>query len=314
MVTIVDSVLVDEVLDRDSAIGRDAVFEALTYCRENRVIAPIKQYLQLPDAHTADRIIAMPVRITGTPLVGMKWIGSALVNRSLGAPRASAVIILNDPDTHVVETIVSGARISCERTAWAALIASAHAVPGARRIGILGMGRLGETLLRLLTNVFPDVEYVTWFSHASPKNLVTSIDIHAGRDAKEVARDVDVLFACSSAGSPYLDSSDLGGTRCVINLSLMDFSVDTISESDVVVVDNWSACAAAPKVFRDAVLAGAVGQATTLELPTYLAKDELRDGAGRTFVNLVGMAVEDIVMASLVVRLADKSRCFEVMM
>ncbi len=314
MATIVNSLLVDEVLDRDNGLGRGAVLEALAYCREGRVIAPIKQYLQLPQAHTADRIIAMPVRITGTPLVGMKWIGSALANRSLGLPRASAVIILNDPRTHVVETIVSGARISCERTAWAALIASEHAVPDARRIGILGMGRLGETIVHLLKHVFPSVERVSWFSRASPQNLTADIDTHRGAHAKEVARDADIVFACSAAGSPYLDSVDLGATRCVVSLSLMDFSVDAIRQSEVVVVDNWDACVASPKVFRDAVLAGAVDQATTWDLPTYLARDNLRNVAGRTFLNLVGMAVEDIVMASHVLRLVDKDRCVDIPM
>jgi ornithine cyclodeaminase/alanine dehydrogenase-like protein (mu-crystallin family) len=94
----------------------------------------------------------------------------------------------------------------------------------------------------------------------------------------------------------------------------MDFSIDAIAESEVIVVDNWKACAAAPKIFRDAVQLDLISQDQVVELPTYISAESqpITYGAGRTFVNLVGMAIQDIVLASHVLDRVDQDRCVRV--
>ena len=83
-------------------------------------VQPLKPYLRSPRTdHIADRIIAMPAWIGGAqPMAGLKWIGSKHDNPSArGLPRASAVIVLNDPETNYPIAVMEAGLISAMRTA-----------------------------------------------------------------------------------------------------------------------------------------------------------------------------------------------------
>ena len=57
-------------------------------------------------------------------MAGIKWIGSKHDNPSArGIPRASAVIVLNDPETHFPVAIMEGGEISGMRTAGVTVLA-----------------------------------------------------------------------------------------------------------------------------------------------------------------------------------------------
>ena len=74
-------------------------------------VQPLKPYLRSPRTqHIADRIIAMPAWIGGEqPVAGLKWIGSKHDNPAKrGMERASAVIVLNDPETNYPMAIMEG--------------------------------------------------------------------------------------------------------------------------------------------------------------------------------------------------------------
>jgi N-[(2S)-2-amino-2-carboxyethyl]-L-glutamate dehydrogenase len=75
------------------------------------------------------------------PCTGMKWIGSDPSNRKIGMPRASALIILNNPDTGFPVAVMDGTLINAMRTgAMTALGAHFLAPRITRRIGIIGSG------------------------------------------------------------------------------------------------------------------------------------------------------------------------------
>ena len=91
-----------------------AVAGAFALHARKETVQPLKPYLRWrPDGHIADRIIAMPAYVGGpAPVAGLKWIGSKHDNPSrAGVERASALIVLNDVDTHRPVAVMEGAVI-----------------------------------------------------------------------------------------------------------------------------------------------------------------------------------------------------------
>src|SRR3989344_4160861 len=151
-VTLIDKDHVAGVIGGKMQLVKQAVLEALRTHFENTYVQPPKVYLQEDShAHTADRIIAMPVHVKSHALVsGIKWIGSKHTNPQHGLNRASALIVLNAPGTNVPIAVLDGALISAMRTTAISLIAIERLRTEFRTVAILGMGRLG----RMHTNIF----------------------------------------------------------------------------------------------------------------------------------------------------------------
>src|SRR5919202_1085329 len=118
-------------LDGDSScLYVDAVRHALTLHARGEIVQPLKPYLRWggEGAHIADRIIAMPAYLGGeTPVAGLKWIGSKHDNPSRrNLPRASALTLLNDAETHYPLAIMEGSLMSGMRTAAVTAVAAAY--------------------------------------------------------------------------------------------------------------------------------------------------------------------------------------------
>lgn len=303
---VLDETDVSTVLARDPSLGRAACEDAFRYVEAGQVMAPVKQYVRLPGAHTADRLISMPVRVLSPPLVGIKWIGSAAENWRTGLPRATAVIVLNDPVTHVPRAILSGGQISTERTAWAAILAAKAARPDAATVGILGMGRLGSRLVELIGGVLPHIDRIGYVSAAEPPSVPGLATVRY-ESAPQLARESELLFACTISDAPYLGVGDVAGEGCIVSLSLMDFAAEVIADSHEIVVDDLEACRHAPKVFAQAWSQGRLSGRDIRSLGSMLARPAAT-APGRCFVNLVGMGVQDLVLADRVLG-AHRGEC-----
>jgi|GEM_PF-1509287 len=72
---ILPNFLVFKILQETPLLIKEGVLDALKLHQKKLIVQPPKIYLQKEGAHTADRIIAMPVYAFGNVQVGgMKWI------------------------------------------------------------------------------------------------------------------------------------------------------------------------------------------------------------------------------------------------
>lgn len=300
-ITLIDKNRVTGVIGGNMPLVKQAVMEALRIHYEDTYVQPPKVYLQEGShAHTADRIIAMPVLVKSyAPVSGLKWIGSKHTNPQSGVNRASALIVLNDQITNAPIALLDGALISAMRTTAISLIAVDRLRPNPSTVAIIGMGRLGRMHTETLARDYSSVKEIRCFSqHAPFDDLVSQIPQVVKCDTfEEALQGADVVITTTAANSPYIEPQHVPGDQLLINLSLMDFSIPIFTDSDIV-VDDWRQCRLAKKVLKDAIDQGLVLQADVHELSNVLyGSMKHRQFPGRTIVNPLGMALEDIIVA-----------------
>lgn len=200
-------------------------------------VNPPSSFLRFHDRRTA-RIIALPASIGGAePVDGMKWISSFPENVASGIPRASAVLILNDPATGYPYACLESSIISASRTAASAVLAADRLSRGRarpRRIGFLGTGLIARYVHTFLTRTGWSFDEVGvhdvssgsaggFRTYAEQSGAGGRITVHASPE--DLVRAGDLLVIATVAGRPHLyEPSWFGHHPLVLHLSLRDLA------------------------------------------------------------------------------------------
>ncbi len=213
-------------------------------------VNPPSYFLRFPD-RPSSRIIALPASIGGpTPVDGLKWISSFPENVAAGIPRASAVLILNDPRTGYPFACLESSIISATRTA--ALAASAAGWLSRGRPRPASLGFFGAGLIARYVHTF--LAATGWsFDHIGVHDL--SADSAAGfcgylersgaggrttvHDSPEgLIRSSDLVVFATVASRPHVtDPSWFEHGPVVLHVSLRDLGVDVVLGSTTIVDD-----------------------------------------------------------------------------
>lgn len=302
-----------EVLDYlESNLGAvlEANKEAFRLHFLGNVNAPNKIYLQPENPHTADRVIAMPARVesNGEPITGIKWIGSHPENFKQGLPRANGLIILNDPRTNAPKYLLDGTHISAYRTlATTILIIETLGRDSAKKVAILGMGNLGNLHARILPELFPSIDKITTCSKAPNRPGLSDIVTRVGSPA-EAVRDADIIVTLTTADQPYLERPMLKDGVLIVNLSLKDCVPELFGAPTTVIVDDLAQSLAAKKIFNVAVDEGILDIKDVPELSS-IAYGDVPVPEGLVIVNPLGMAVQDLVLATRICETLGTKHC-----
>lgn len=299
-----------------SGVFVDAVTEAFALHARQQTTQPLKPYLRWrPDGHIADRIIAMPAYVGGDrAAAGLKWIGSKHDNPArAGVERASAVIILNDVDTHYPVAVMEGALISAARTAAVTAVAARHlARPGFSALTCIGCGPIGRRQILTLLEEFPSVATVWLFDLTESAAVDTASELAAGHpkvevriaaDAESAVRAGEVIVTATVADAPWLPAAWLAAGAFLSNVSIMDAAKDVFLFADKVVVDDWDQCNREGKIIHQLTVEGSfsrerlhaeLGQVVIGERPGREDDDEV------ILLNAMGMAVVDVACAKAI--------------
>ena len=124
---VVPGVQVQRILDGREKTVLELVEAAYRAHGAGRTVNPPSYFLRFPDRPSA-RIIALPASLggggAGSGVDGIKWISSFPDNVASGLPRASAVLVLNDPATGYPLAVLESSVINAARTAGSAALAA----------------------------------------------------------------------------------------------------------------------------------------------------------------------------------------------
>ncbi|MGW3117183.1 2,3-diaminopropionate biosynthesis protein SbnB [Streptomyces sp. NPDC001107] len=198
-------------------------------------VNPPSFFLRFPDRPTS-RIIALPASLGGPLRVdGLKWISSFPQNTKSGLPRASAVLILNDPDTGYPFACLESSVISATRTASSAALAAdrlSRTRSRPTRVGFIGTGLIARYIHTHLTatgwefeetgvhDLSPDsaAGFRDYLERSGTKGHVT---LHDTPDP--LIRSSDLLVFATVASAPHIhDPSWFSHHPLVLHVSLRD--------------------------------------------------------------------------------------------
>jgi ornithine cyclodeaminase len=294
----------------------DAVTEALLLHARHDVVQPLKPYLRWrTNGHIADRIIAMPAYLGGVrPVAGIKWIGSKHDNPPrLGLERASALIVLNDPETHYPVAIMEGGLISANRTAALTTIAIDRlARPGFSSLSCIGCGPIGSTHVVMALDQFPQITTVYLFDLDSDAAyslrtkllaLRPRVEVLVAAGPREAVQSGDVIVTCTVASEPWVSFEWLRPGALLCNVSIMDAGKDVFLGADKVIVDDWDQCNREGKILHQLTQEGVFSRKDLhAELSEVVAGMRPGREADSEIIvlNPMGMALLDIACATAI--------------
>lgn len=246
--------------------------------------------------------------------LGMKWIGSFPNNRkALNKPRATALIILNDPDTGVPIAIMEGSVISSTRTAAMTGVAIKHlARPNSKIIGMIGAGVLSKAHLLVLNEMLDEIESIQLFNrtYENGVKLKTEIETETNLrvtlvDSSEAAfKNADIVLTSTTTHTPIVHSDWLKPGMLSIQYAGHEYSYDSVSKADKIVCDDWEglkhrAIMTPAKMYVEGLLKDENIHADLGAIVTGRKPGRENDEEHIHFAS-VGMGLSDVAIASMV--------------
>ena len=260
-------------------------------------------------------LLAMPAWRRGRRL-GVKLVTVFPGNADQGKRAVSALYVLFDAVNGTPIALLDGEELTARRTAAAsAYAASKLARRDARRLLMLGAGRIAATLVDAYCHVRP-IERVTLWSRTAEHAQSTAaavarkgLTVRTTRDLESSIADADLVSCATLSTEPLIRGEWLrAGTHLdlvgAFNRSMRESDDRALQRADLILVDDRGAALAEGGDIVQAIASGAIG-------PERIAADlrELARGIhpGRTHddqitvFKSVGFALEDLAAAEAVV-------------
>ncbi|MEU8685653.1 2,3-diaminopropionate biosynthesis protein SbnB [Streptomyces sp. NPDC048611] len=204
-------------------------------------VNPDSYFLRFPEKPDS-RIIALPAFLgADVQLAGIKWIASFPGNTRRGAPRASAVLLLNDYETGYPIACLEAANISAARTAASAAVAATALRPDGytgTRIAVVGGGVIARNICDYLNvaGCAPDSYLVHDLDETSGQALAEHVRTTQNRPADftadlDAALQADTVVFATTALAPYVSTPFKPG-QLVLNISLRDLTPEVVLGAD----------------------------------------------------------------------------------
>ena len=270
---------------------------------------------------TRGRINAMPGAIGGEiNAVGIKWIASNPQNpfkRQL--PRASALIILNDPESLIPIAVMDGTVISAARTGANTGVAAKYlARKNSKVLGLIGAGVQNRTQMMAVLSVLPGLQEIRVFdiNKARAMDFATEMagqagqPIHVMDTARETVAGADVFITATATKDPIIEADWIEPGVLYSHVGSHECTFEAILKMDRRIVDDWEqikhrgveslAIMHKNGMITDDAISGEIGAIVDGAVPARTSDAE------RIYFNTVGLGIQDVALASLIYNRALK--------
>lgn len=296
----------------------DVVQRAYTAHGTGNSSLPFSSFLRFPN-ESQQRIIALPAFLGADfDVAGIKWVASFPRNLGKGMARASAIVVLNSPQTGKPEVIIEGSVINGKRTAASAALAATF-LQGKRkasRVGIIGCGFINLEVVRFLLASNPEISELLLFDLDSAraidfkhncKNFSAGVSVEVAKDVDSILESTPLISLATTALKPHISDLSRCASGCtILHVSLRDLTAEAILSSDNVVDDIDHVCREQTSVhlaeqyvgnrnFIRCTLADVMSRNTPAR----------RDDEGVTVFSPFGLGILDIAVGQYIYQLAS---------
>jgi ornithine cyclodeaminase len=299
------------------------VEEALRLHYSKDDVLPFKTVLrwgELESEYESGRINAMPAYVGGTfDVAGLKWIASVPSNPDRhGVPRATALIILNDPHDGWPCAVMDGTVISAMRTGAATGVAAKYlARKDSEVVGIIGAGVQGRTQLMSLNEILRidrvkvyDIRKEKSRQYAKEMEKLLKLRIEIADSVHSAAKEADVLVTATMAHEPIVKKDHIEEGMFYSHVGGYEDEYDVASYCQKIVVDDWEqvkhrGAQTLALMHKDGVLQDSQIYAELGEIIAGKKKGR-EDPAERIYFNAVGLGTVDLAVAHRIYKRAEK--------
>lgn len=294
-----------------------AMAGALSEFSAGRVVQPVRQVLDV--GKDPSFFAVMPAALDEPAAVGAKLVTVYSRNHDRGLPSHLATIILLDHATGALVALVDGRYITEARTAAVSAVSvKLLARPEAQTLAIIGSGVQARSHLEAIRHVRTLKDVRVWSpnrphleSCVREMAASTGLPIRAARDADSAVQAADIIVLATSSRTPVIGSTAVspGAHVCAVGACRPDqreMPTDLVTRGRVFVDSR----AAALKEAGDVLLPIGEHAVTETHILAELGAVAAGLAPGRlstsdiTIFKSLGLAVEDVVAANLVVERA----------
>jgi ornithine cyclodeaminase/alanine dehydrogenase-like protein (mu-crystallin family) len=297
----------------------ETIADVLKAHGEGRVVLPGKTLVDLKSTHNG-HFSALPayVRTPMSEAAGIKWLSYFYDNPAkYSMPGIMATVILNDPRTGTVMSVMDGSVITGVRTAAVSAVGAKYlARDDSHSVGLIGASVQAGYQLVALAEVFNikqvhvyDVVEETSKRYIHEMRKKFEFDIMQAPSTREVARRTDIVVTVTRALKPFFHGEWCEPGMLVIAVgSTPELHRDVLQKLDKIVVDTREGCkhmgSLAP-FFSERLL---TDQAIHAEIGEIVCgKKTAREGNRESMLFAhVGMGTEDIATAYEVYKIASE--------
>lgn len=297
-----------------------AMESALAKFSAREVLQPVRTVLTVGPTHAYFGL--MPAYIPAPASMGAKLVTVFGENHKKNLPSHLATILLLDPDTGSLQAIIDGRYITEARTAAVSAVSARFlASPQASTLAIIGSGVQARSHLEAYQHVRQLKEVRIWSPRESSRQqFVNDMSPHAGMPivnaptAEAAVRGADMVVLVTSSPTPVIDDAWVSPGAHVVCVGAcrptqQEMPAALVARSALYVDSKAAALVEAGDIvmnmaaglFNESHIRGEIGDLILGRVPGRTSPSEI------TVFKSLGMAVEDVVAADLVLRRAIES-------
>ncbi len=289
----------------------DAVAEGFRALSDGRAKVPLRTVLPLRSE--GGSVLFMPAALGGADVASVKVVSVAPTNVARGVALIQAAVVVIDADTGQPKALLEGAALTALRTGAAGGVAArALSREDARVLALYGAGAQARTQLEAVLAVRPIREVRVVARHREHAEAfvrdVARGGVRAVAWGADAARGADIVVCATSSATPVFDAELLADGVHVTGVGSFRPEMREIPPEALrgarVVVDQREAALAESGEIVAAVRAGYLSPADLVEIGEPSARRA--SPTERTVFKSVGNAIQDLVVASRIVRNAER--------